>query len=264
MVTEKSAAGDKRPHVDNDRQRRKPKKMKLNKRARSGENENEEESAIDMGEEALGEDSDVSEESEVADEEAECDLDENGKCKKKKHIHPCVCDLSKKQKERIAAFLKHKKEMQIKYEKRVKEIEAELARLEEERLERERELQEQQELFGDEYEVVGKKKKRKKRSARRASMVSLGVKQVINWRKAPRIEVKPTTASSLRKKYTAYCGRIPYPPSPQKPVDFHKKPDIEIQATLTSELRSKVNISKKEYLIKTEDKRPLFQTPYYV
>lgn len=189
---------------------------------------------------------------------------ETAQGKKTKHIHPCICDLTKQQREKIDAHLARKRNMQRKYDKRVKEIEEELARLEEERLEREREMQEQEELFGDEYELVGKKRKRKKRSARRASMVSLGVKQVINWRKQPRIEVKMTTCSSLRKKYTSYCGRHEYPLSPIRPIDFHKEPALAIRSTVASDMRSKVNIGKKEWLIKHEDKRKIFETPYYV
>lgn len=184
--------------------------------------------------------------------------------KNTKHIHPCICDLTTQQRQRIEAFLAHKREMHRKYMKRVAQIEEELARLEEERLERERELQEQEELFGDEYELVGKKKKRKKRSARRASMVSLGVKQVINWRKEPRIKVKPTTASALRGKYTSYCGRHEIPLSPIGHIDFHKEPALAIRTTLASDLRSKFNIDKKEWLIEHEDKRKIFETPYYV
>lgn len=189
---------------------------------------------------------------------------ETAQDKKTKHIHPCVCDLTQQQRKRIDAHLQFKRHMQRKYQQRVKEIEVELARLEEERLERERELQEQEELFGDEYELVGKKKKRKKRSARRASMVSLGVKQVINWHKPPRIEVKSTTASALRKKYTSYCGRHTLPLSPIRPIDFHKEPTLAIRTTVASDLRSKVNISKKEWLIQHQDKRKIFETPYYV
>lgn len=198
-------------------------------------------------------------------EEEEC-FDETGapvQCKKK-HIHPCVCDLSKRQKQRIDMFLKHKSTMQSKYEQRVYEIEEELERLEEERLQKERELQEQQELFGDEYEVVGKKKKRKKRSARRASMVSLGVKQVINWKKPPKHPVKYTEASNLRKQFTSYCGKSECPLSPPLPVDYRKEPNISIRATHTFELRSGVNLKLKDYLIKREDKRIPFVTPYYV
>ncbi|KAK7579948.1 hypothetical protein V9T40_000577 [Parthenolecanium corni] len=207
----------------------------------------------------------ISEEEEIVDDTpADTPKEEAPGASKGRHIHPCVCDLTKRQRETIEKHLHHKRYMQRKFEKRVKEIEEELERLEEERLERERELQEQQELFGDEYEVVGKKRKRKKRSARRASMVSLGVKQVINWKKEPRIEVKPTKASRLRKEYSSYCGRVEFPLSPIIEIDYKKEPEVAIRATVTSSARAKVNIEKKEYLTKYEDKRKIFEIPYYV
>lgn len=181
-----------------------------------------------------------------------------------RHIHPCVCDLTQQQRKKIDTHIRHRRHMQSKFEKRVKEIEEELARLEEERLERERELQEQQELFGDEYELVGKKRKRKKRSARRASMVSLGVKQVINWKKEPRIKVQPTKASKLRSEYSSYCGRVEFPLSPIAEIDYKKEPEVAIRETVTSSARAKINIEKKKYLVKHEDKRKIFETPYYV
>ncbi|XKL68117.1 hypothetical protein PGB90_003608 [Kerria lacca] len=182
----------------------------------------------------------------------------------KKHIHPCVCDLSQRQLDKINKHLFQRGELRRKFAIRVKEIEQELAAIEEERLEKEREMQEQRELFGDEYEMVGKKKKRKKRSARRASMVSLGVKQVINWRKPPKIEVKNNKTSLLRKRYTSYCGKKEYPASPIKEIDFGKEPNILVRTTTASDLRSKFNLEKKENLIKNEDKRPLFRTSCYV
>lgn len=212
----------------------------------------------ESGEESLVDESSGSDSED--DDKVECELDENGQCKKVRHIHPCICDLTQKQRDRINAYLNKKRRMQLKFEKRVREIEEELARIEEERLEREREALEQEELFGDEYEIIGKKRKRKKRSARRASMVSLGVKQLINWRKDPRIAVKTTLASDLRKKYTTYCGIHEYPLSPPRPVDFHREPLIKIRSTETSEKRSKVNIEKKQQLMESEDKRPRFET----
>lgn len=180
-----------------------------------------------------------------------------------RHIRPCVCDLDPVIKKRVAEHHKLVQNRQLKFEKRVREIEAELARLEEERLEREREQQEQEELFGDEYEVVGKKKKRKKRSARRASMVSLGVKQVINWKKQPRHPVKYNQTYYLRHDYTAYCGTRPYPPSPIMDVDFKKEPTLKVRETIYSILRTKTNLEKKNDLIQKDDKRPRFETVYY-
>lgn len=180
-----------------------------------------------------------------------------------RHIRPCICDLDSTIKKRVAEHHKLVQRRQLKFEKRVREIEAELARLEEERLEREREQQEQEELFGDEYELVGKKKKRKKRSARRASMVSLGVKQVINWKKDPRLPVKYNQTYMLRHDYTAYCGRRPYPPSPVIGVDFRKEPTFKVRETISSNLRTKTNLGKKNDLIQKDDKRPRFETVYY-
>ncbi|XKL68119.1 hypothetical protein PGB90_003610 [Kerria lacca] len=238
---------------------RKTKHIIVKKKARSPEEEEEpmmsSEGEFGM-EEAEMDETGTAENVGICEEEAE-------KCKKKKHIHPCICDLTDKQKMRIEKFLHDKQTMQLKYERRVREIEEELARAEEERLEREREIQEQEELFGDEYEMLGKKKKRKKRSARRASMVSLGVKQIINWRKEPRIKLKPNVTSTLRKKYTSYCGKLTIPLSPIVSIDYHKEPDIAIRTTVTSDKRSMVNIAKKNYLIENEDKRPLFRISYY-
>ncbi len=210
------------------------------------------------------EESSVAEDTGVPEEQVETLADDLPPEGAKKHIHPCICDLTARQRAKVEAHLAHHRRMAHKFAVRIKQIEAELARIEEERLERQRELEEQEELFGDEYEMVGKKKKRKKRSARRASMVSLGVKQVINWRKAPRIQTKDTKASKLRKQFTAYCGKLPQPASPRVEIDFRNEPTIPIRETATSHLRTKVNIKKKDYLIKHEDKRPLFQTPYYV
>lgn len=177
-----------------------------------------------------------------------------------KHIRPCICDLTKQQRARIKAHLDARHSLHVKYAKRLKEIEEELERLEAERLEREQELEEQESLFGDLYEMVGKKKKRKKRSARRASMVSLGVKQIINWRKPPRHQVKMNKTSNLRKEYTSYCGIIEHPESPFGEVDYRKEPIIPIRTTLSFELRSKVNLIRKNELIKREDNRRPFIT----
>lgn len=195
-------------------------------------------------------------------EEEELSKDEESKIRK--HIHPCVCDLSKTQRRRIKKHLDHKALMHRKYEHRIIEIEEELARLEEERLEQEREQEEQQELFGDEYELVGSKKKRKKRSARRASMVSLGVRQVINWRKGPKIQVKTTKASALRKEYAAYCGRRPLPETPWKKITYGAEPTAKVRTTKAFSLRLKSNQIKVKYLLDHEDKKRRFDLPYWV
>lgn len=177
-----------------------------------------------------------------------------------KHVHPCICDLTTRQRDKIKTYLNERTTMKKKYESRLKEIEDELTRMEEDRRAKERELQEQEQLFGDEYEIVGKKKRRKKRSARRASMVSLGVKQVINWKKPPRYPVKHTKASDLRKDYTSYCGRIAHPESPIGHVDYRKEPEIPVKINRSFEIRSKVNLQTKNELIKREDNRPRFVT----
>lgn len=177
-----------------------------------------------------------------------------------KHIHPCICDLTCRQRKRIQTHLKEKAKFRRKYEHRLEEIEAELERLEEERLTKERELQEQQELFGDEYEIIGEKKKRKKRSARRASMVSLGVRQLINWKKPPTFPTKYNKTSMLRKEYTTYCGRSPVIESPTEKIDYSKDPLLRVRSTRSYQLRSEVNLQKKIELINREDKKQRFVT----
>lgn len=180
-----------------------------------------------------------------------------------KHIHPCVCDLPLATRKRIAEHNKRIREKQTKFDRRIQEIQEELARLEEERLEKERELQEQDELFGDEYELVGKKKKRKKRAARRASMVSLGVKQIISWKKPPKVPIKFNLTWNLRRSYSAYCGKRLYPPSPLMVVDFKMEPAIRVRDTTSFRMRSKINSEKKTDLIRRDDKRPRFVTSYF-
>ncbi|KAK7590651.1 hypothetical protein V9T40_002264 [Parthenolecanium corni] len=201
---------------------------------------------------------------EAEEELAKAEEEEEEESKIRRHIHPCICDLTKSQRKRIKKHLDHRALMHRKYENRIAEIEEEFARLEEERLERERELEEQQELFGDEYELVGKKKKRKKRSARRASMVSLGVKQVINWRKGPKIQVKMTKASTLRKEYASYCGHRTIPETPWKHITYGEEPAVKVRVTKAFSLRLKSNQNKLKYLLDHEDKKPRFVLPYWV
>lgn len=175
-----------------------------------------------------------------------------------RHIHPCICDLSDEAKLRISAHQKAKAELHQKYVTRRAEIEVEKEHREELRREREREKREQQELFGDEYEVVGEKKKRKKRSARRASMVSLGVRQVINWRKEPKLKVILNKTWYLRNENTRYCGQITYSLPELEDVDFRKEPLIPIRSTRAYMLRYNANHEYKDKLIAAEDKRPPF------
>lgn len=189
--------------------------------------------------------------------------------KKVKHIHPCICDLSKRQRANIEQFLKERQEAQQRYERRVQEIEEEIRLAEEAEQQRLRELEAEKEFYGDEYEIEGLKRKRKKRSARRASMVSLGVKQVINWRKPPKIEVRFTRTSNLRMPSATYC-KPPLPPLPEiRPVDIDfEAPEIPIRTNRAVELRLKFikshikMLQKQEIKVKYPD-RPPFVTQYY-
>lgn len=270
MVT-KVSGPDRKHRGRGGRVRRRPKKDKLAEKRRDVETEEEEvdDADDDNGEgsydEAYADEASTNDEEPASKDDEVCEEAEDGtrKCRKRRHIHPCICDLSKQVKQKVAKYLQRKSQMQDKYATRVKEIEEELARIEEERLETEREAQEQDELFGDEYEVVGKKKKRKKRSARRASMVSLGVKQVINWRKQPKNPVKYNLASELRSKSRSYCGIQVYPLTPVQEINFRKSPSLAVRSTWASTSRSKTNAGKKESLSKTDNKVP-FVTPYYV
>ncbi len=218
-----------------------------------------------------GEEIDFGEESSVklSDEwstEALQKLAEEKKHKATKHIHPCICDLPKQRKAAIEQFLKEKRIAQQKFQNRVLEIEEEIRLAEEREAERLRELEAEKEFYGDEYEMEGKKKKRKKRSARRASMVSLGVKQVINWRKSPRIQVRYTRTSNMRAHSSTYC-KPPFPPLPEiKSLNVNLDgPDIPIRATRTVELRTRrarqVVASLREQEVKVKyPKRPPFVT----
>lgn len=180
-----------------------------------------------------------------------------------RHIHPCVCDLTDQQRKRIKEHQEQKAFQRKKFEQRVREIEEKLAKLEEERLERERELQEHEDLFGDQYEMIGKRKKRKKRSARRASMVSLGVKQVINWKKEPKIKVRYNYTYKLRSGNPTYCNYRKYKPISVKAIHFKKMPAIPVRETKANSLRAKVNGLKYEDLLSKEDKRPLFLSAFW-
>lgn len=175
-----------------------------------------------------------------------------------KHIHPCICDLSASQRHRIRTHVQKTKKFENRLVERLEEIDLERIALEEEIRRKEAEELEQQELFGDQYEVIGKKKKRLKRSARRASMVSLGVKTVINWRKSPKIKVKYNKVSELRRSHSSYCGERPNIESPVKNIGFENSPRIPVRITKTTVLRTETNLRKKEDLLKMEDKRPRF------
>lgn len=282
MVTKVSDIVTKKHYLGDGHKRSRKKKEKEIKKRRDAEeeeeyddddddDEKEDDAETDEGsdneeknDDNENEQSDNDEVSNTNDEVCEEAEDGTRKCRKRRHIRPCLCDLSPRIKQKVSNYLKYKAHMIRKHEKRVKEIEEELARIEEARLEAEREKQEQEELFGDEYEVVGKKKKRKKRSARRASMVSLGVKQVINWRKQPRIAVKFNMTSEMRTKYQSYCGTRDYPLTPIQEINYHKTPNIAVRMTWVSTSRLKISENKKESLSKAEDKKRPFETPYYV
>lgn len=164
--------------------------------------------------------------------------DEPRQADEKKHIHPCICDIDKRRMAAIREHLKHKRIAQQRYESRVRQIEEEFRLAEEAELEKLRQLEEEKELYGDEYEQKGKTKVRKKRSARRASMVSLGVKQVINWQKSPKIKVKYTKTARLRKENPTYCKSPISISSPRHPVKWNDYPKIPIRTTKTVTLRS--------------------------
>lgn len=162
------------------------------------------------------------------------------KPKSDKHIHPCICNLTKRQRKVIEDYLKNRRLWQQKFRKRMQELEEEQRRIAEEEAERLRELEEEKELYADEYEIEGKRKKRKKRSARRASMVSLGVKQVIIWKKSPKIPIKLTRTSNMRMNNTTYCRPLQILLSPVRPVLLRiEGPQIPVRETTTTQLRSK-------------------------
>ncbi|KAK7582111.1 hypothetical protein V9T40_013556 [Parthenolecanium corni] len=167
-----------------------------------------------------------------------------------KHIHPCVCDLTKAQREKIEKYLNERLRMQMRFEKRIKEIEEELRRLAEEEEERRQREELEKELYADEFEMVGHRMRRKKRSARRVSMVSLGVKQVINWWKEPKIAVKYTKTYELRRANPTYC-------KPRVSINLVPKPiqsvtNVSFRHNRTSELRAKFNKDLREVVNKTE------------
>lgn len=196
---------------------------------------------------------------EVSDEK----VDEPPEGKDKRHIHPCVCDLSPQAIQRIQEFTDKKKALYQKFVQRKAEIEEELRQKELERQEREREKSEQKELFGDEYETTEEGlKKRKKRSARRVSMVSLGVRQVINWKREPRVPVKYNVVWKLRYENSRYCAKQVFVlPCPEE-IDWKKEPAIPIRLTVGSKRRQDMSHELKNKLIEAEDKRTPFILHY--
>lgn len=180
-----------------------------------------------------------------------------------RHIHPCVCDLQPVQRKRIVVHNKRAKQMHQKFEHRVVEIEETLARRGDERLDAEREEEKHEELYGEKYEMVGGKKKRKKRSARRVSMMSLGVKQVINWRKGGNVGFKVNKTFLLRSEHSVYCDRKPSQEPLIKVRQYNQLPKFPVRVTRTLSLRSEINSEKVKATIENEDKRPLFVTTHY-
>jgi hypothetical protein len=209
-------------------------------------------------------DENAEEDDEGSDEHAEEDDNppEGLKSDKTRHIRPCICDLSEKAIQRVAEYRLARKVLRDKYTLRRAEIEEELRQKEEEAKQRQREKEEQQELFGDEYTLQDGQRKRKKRSARRASMVSLGVRQVINWKKEPKVKVVFTKTWHLRHDNTLYCGRKKYYLPPIEYIDFRKPPLVPVRLTRTYEVRHDFNVSIKNKLIESEDKRPRFVLQY--
>ncbi len=175
-----------------------------------------------------------------------------------KHIHPCACDLTKRQRDKILQHLQEKLRAQLRFEKRVREIEEEIRRLQEEEEERRKQEELERELYGDEYEMDGDKKKRKKRSARRASMVSLGVKQIINWKKSPKIKVRYTKTFELRKANPTYCKPKEDFLAMPGAINILDTPEGEVRETRTSEMRADFN---KKLLIDRKKKRLILKYP---
>lgn len=181
-----------------------------------------------------------------------------------RHIHPCICDLKTHQKERIRDYREYRRNKWRKYEERRKQLDKE--RKEQEEKEKQEKEEEEDDYFW-EFEEEKKKPpedmgKDKKCRARRVSMISLGIKQVIVWDKPPIIPVKSTKTSVLRKKFTKYCGKY----SDKglcldiRVIDFYKKPDVPVRKTQAFDLRFKLNMERKELLDKNVDKKPLFCT----
>ena len=179
------------------------------------------------------------------------------------HIGPHICDLTEEQKKRIAEFRRRKKAEQDKLIRRMREVEEALARLEEIRNARLRENEELEEFYGDRYELVRGRKKRLKRSARRASMVTLGVKQRIMWWKEPEIAVIYNHAYKLRHENNTYCATHSYELPHPRAVNYGKPPLIPVHINRTFAGRAGVNLEKKERLrAELDDPRPLFVTAF--
>lgn len=156
----------------------------------------------------------------------------------KKHIHPCVCDFTAKQRERIENHVRERAEEQFRFETRVNQIEEQIRMVEEEAEERRREKERDRELWAEHYVTDEKGRKHKKKSVRRVSMVSLGVRQFIDWKKSPKLTVRYNRVFELRKANRTYCK--PATPAPV-PKDVPVWDDVGFSATKASQLRCEYN-----------------------
>lgn len=180
-----------------------------------------------------------------------------------RHIHPCVCDLTFSARKRVTDFRSKRRDFLSRYDHRVHEIEELAKKMEQMRLDAEREAKEHKELYEDEYEMIGTKRKRKKRSARRASMVSLGVRTLIKWKKEPLIPVKYTRAWNLRRDNSAYCGEKKYPLPLIVDMNIKKEPLIPVRDTQAYILRSNLNVVRRHQAeIDAHDPHPYFITAF--
>lgn len=159
---------------------------------------------------------------------------------KVKHIHPCVCDLTQKQRERIDDYIRARNEERARFINRVNQIDQEIRMLEEEKLQ-EQELD--RELWDEVYEADDKERCMVRRITRKVSMVSLGMKPVINWKKPPLLDVKYNKVFELRKANTIYC-------KPPSSVTITEKPirlgEFRVSMTKAAQLRSEFNRSQIE------------------
>lgn len=168
----------------------------------------------------------------------------------KKHIHPCICDLTKAQRNRIDSHLRDQSEEQSKFLDRLQQIEQEVRLLEQEAEQKELDCQVEYELMGDLSSCLPKRKP-KKAFARRLSMVSLGIKQVINWRKPPKIGVKYNRVFELRKDNTKYCKGSPATSEEHREIVISEV--VEFPVTKASQLRKRYNEKWIEEYNKQQD-----------
>lgn len=181
-----------------------------------------------------------------------------------KHIHPCVCDLEPDVKRRIRDRRNKIQEARGRFQVRLAAFEEELRLREEERLKKEQEQKDMEELYQDQYSMVGRKRTRKKRSARRMSMVSLGIKTVINWRKE--VSIKENKTSELRKQFgTTYCNERYIPLPLIKNIPIPSTPKIPVRSNRAIQLRKDENLRKfNEMLRRLELEAQKNKVPFVV